>query len=189
MLSLRNQIISNEIGFLVAHGNLNQSLGTDAQAHDSLDFRDNRAVLGFSRLEKFGNSRQTAGNIFRFREFLRDLGQDISRAHRLSGVDHQNGIGRERIDRKLFSVFFHDNPRVQSSRGPFVFLRHPASFLVDNLALDDSGDFIALFMQSDAFLDIRKTKGSFLFADDRHRIRIPLGHQFRRPNRSAVRNL
>lgn len=64
-----------------------------AEFHLAVDLRDDRKVLRTARLEQFGDTRQTARDVARFRGFPRNTGDNVAGLDVLAVFDGQNGVG------------------------------------------------------------------------------------------------
>ena len=58
-----DEVLADHVRLLVAHGDLDEALGADAEADDALDLGDDGGVLGLAGLEELGHARQAARDV------------------------------------------------------------------------------------------------------------------------------
>ena len=73
------------------------ALGVLAEAHRAGDFRQHARVLRRARLEELGHARQAAGDVARFRDFLRDAGEHFADLHLLAVALRDHRAHREEM--------------------------------------------------------------------------------------------
>ncbi len=70
-----------------------------AEFDGARDFREDRMILRTPGLEEFRNTRQTAGDVARFRRRRRNTGQHVARLHFRAAIDREHGIDRKQVTR------------------------------------------------------------------------------------------
>ncbi len=65
--------------------------------HHAIDFADDSRIFRLARFEELDHARQTAGDVFRFGGFARDLREHVSRLHFISIRDHQVSARRHEV--------------------------------------------------------------------------------------------
>src|SRR5208283_1693111 len=98
VFALRNQILLL-VPHPVFHENTAHAFYEPTKLHRSVDFADNGLFFGFSRLEKLGNPRETAGNIFRFRGLAWNLNENVARKYFVALVHKNMRTRRQQVSR------------------------------------------------------------------------------------------
>src|SRR3989338_9146029 len=96
VLALENEIFLR-LAMLRCHNNFPLTLAVFPKGHNAIDIADGRTLLGLTSLEKFGYTRQTAGNILGFRCFSWNLRDGVSWKNIVTIEDGNNRSDREKI--------------------------------------------------------------------------------------------
>src|SRR5580700_870026 len=146
--------------------NLAHTFSDVAVADAAIDFADDRGILGLAGFEEFDDARKTAGNVLGLGGFARDFGQHVTRLNFVAVLDHQ-------VSARRHEVFFANlTARIaDEDRGLMFFVARRQG----NHVLREAGDFVDLFLDRDARLQIVKPDRAGGFREDREGERIPLG--------------
>src|SRR3990167_1515639 len=176
------------------------AFGFLTEGDGAADFRQDRGFFRATRLEQVGNARQTTGDVAGLRGFLRDTGDNVTHAH-LSTVGHPHqGVSRQEVLRRhvgtrqqqILAIFAnHLHRRTDVLAGSRTILR------IEDFDVGQTGQFVGLALDGDAFLHAHVGHGTFHFGHDRVGVRIPLGNDgtsvdlvaFLHRNHGAVRQL
>ena len=142
---------------------------------DAIDLGDLGGVFRSPRLEQFGHTRQTAGDIFRFRHFSRRLGQQCARTNFLIFFDDHMRTGGNGIVRQHFFLVAHDDD-----------LRMQILLVLDNHRAHEAGCFIDITLDRHARDHIAEFNFAALIGQNRHVVRVPLHEGFALFNRRLV---
>src|SRR5215472_5213399 len=145
---------------------LAHALGDLAVTNQSIDFADDRGVLGFAGLEELDNAREPPGNVLGLGGFARNLREHVAGLDVIAVPDHQVRAGRH-------EVFLADLAgRVANEyRGLMLFITRGQSHNV----LRQAGDFIHLLFDGDSGFQVVELHRAGSFRQDREGKRIPLG--------------
>src|SRR5262249_39624989 len=157
-------------------------------AHDAVDLRDGRLLLGLPGLEELGDARQTAGDVLGLRRLPGDLRDDLARRHRRPVGHHDVGPDRQRVA--------PDRPVGVDRRGALALEgldRHPrlplpALVLDDDLA-GEPGDLVDLVVDGHALLDVPVDELAGDLGEDRRRVGVPLDQHLARRRLLPVAHL
>ena len=133
----------------------------------AIDFGNNSGVGRVARLEEFGDTRQTTGDVACRTHHARNLGDDVARFEALSVFDGDVAVDGEVVGAEGLSVFVDD-----------VGSGHEAALLrFDDDAFTQTGGFVFLYAVGDTFLDIFKDDATGRLGDDDSIEGIPFGNE------------
>ncbi|MPL98794.1 hypothetical protein SDC9_45003 [bioreactor metagenome] len=145
-----------------------------AEAHIAIDLGDDRVVLRTTRLEEFGHTRQTAGDVLRLRAFARDTRDGVAGLHLITVLDRENGVDRHRVGHRVAGIVAHRlavGVDDEDLRLQVVALRRRAP--VGHDLLRHAGRFVGLFAHRDARDEVDEPHHTALFGDDRQGVGVP----------------
>ena len=149
--------------------NLAQTLADFAVFHDAVDFADDGRVARLAGLEEFDDARQTSGDVLGLGGLARNFRQHVSGLHLVAILHHQVRAGRH-------EVF------LAGAAGGVANLNRRRVFFIARRQRDDelrqAGDFVDLFLDGDAGLEVLELDRASGFGEDRERVRIPFGKKF-----------
>src|SRR4051812_16555038 len=150
-----------------------------AVADDAVDFRDDRRLARLSRFEQLDHARQTARDVLRLGRLARDLGEDLSRVHRVAVLDHEVGVRRHVVLARHLAGLVADF--------------HRRLLLLVGAVHDDlpreAGDFVHFLVIRDVGDEVLVLHGARILGQDRERVRIPLDEDRALLDRVAVAHL
>ena len=151
-------VVGGDVDFALA-------LGDFAEANHAVNLADDGRLTRLARFEQFHHARQTAGDVLGTGRLLGDLGKHIARTDLGAVLDHQVSSARQQVALVGLGVLDEEG-RLALFVGRIA--HHPAG---------ETGDFVDLFVEGDAFLQILEADRAADFSEDRVGVRIPLGQQ------------
>src|SRR5579864_2231100 len=146
--------------------NLAHALADFAIFDHAIDFADDGGIFGLAGLKELDNARQTAGDVLGLGGFPRNLSQDVARLDLVAIRDHKVGPRRHEV-------------LLAATAGGIAHLNGRLMLFVAGRQRDDklsqTGDFVDLFFDGDAGLQILELDRATDFGEDREGERIPLG--------------
>ena len=172
-LALRQQIFAF-LTFRIADDNATFCLVILSEFDNTVNIRNNGMILGLARFKQFGNTRQTARDVFCFRAFARDTRQNVAHADFLSLFYGQYRINRQEEagfhsvrSSQYFAVF------IRQSNMRLAFRNAGMLFPVHNDFGRQPRRFVNNFTHRFAVDQIFVFHNTFFVRNDRQRIRIP----------------
>ena len=132
-----------------------------AKFDHAIDFADDCGLMRLACFEQLDHARQTTGNVLRLGGFTRNLRQHISRESGVAVLHHQVGARGHEVPLAGFAL---DDDR----RLPLLVRR------IRHHVARQASDFVYLFMQCDAFLQVLELHRAADFGQDREGVGIPL---------------
>ena len=147
-----------------------------AELHRAGDLGDDRVILRTTRLEQFGDARQTAGDVAGLRRFHRDTRDDVAGLDRAARIDRDDRFDRQRVAGvaaalqlgDLAVAVLDDDRRLQGRR---ALVEAP----VDDHALGDAGRLVDRLRHRRAFDEILEADDAVDLGQDRPGVGIPFG--------------
>src|SRR3990167_1897546 len=176
---LRNQLFVRIAAIVRGNDQAALALGLFTEGDGAADFCQDRGFLRTARFEQVGNARQTTGNVAGLRGFLGDTGDDITHTdldpvgHTDQGVSRQEVLGRyvgTRQQQILAVDTNHLHGRTDVLAGSRTILR------IEDFDVGQTGQFVGLALDGDAFFHAHVGHGTFHFGNDRVGVRVPLGN-------------
>src|SRR5476651_2702193 len=186
----------------VVRGNDQTALafGLFTERDGAADFSQNRGFFRTTRFEQVGNAWQTTGDVTGLGGFLRDTGDNITDTdlhtirNTYQGVCRQEVLGRYVSTRQQQILTINTN---HLDRRTNVFTCCRTVFGIQHFDVGQTGEFVGLTLDRDAFFHAHVGHGTFHFGNDRVSVRVPLGYDrasvdlvaFLHQNHSTVRQL
>ena len=149
--------------------NLAQAFADFAVLHDAVDFADDGGVARLASLEEFDDARQSSGDVLGLRGFARNLREHVSRLNFVAILHHQVRAGRHEIF-------------LAGAAGGVTHLNRGRVLFIARRQRDDqlrqTRDFVHLFLDRDAGLQVLELDRASSFGEDRERVGIPFGQKF-----------
>ncbi len=138
------------------------TLGDIAEANDAIDLGDDRRIAGLAGLEEFDHARQTAGDVLGTGGFARDLGEDVAGGDFVAVLHHEVSAGGHEVTLVALRGL-DDDGRL--------------TLLVGGVGDDEAreaGDFVDLFVERDAFLQVLELDRAGDLREDGEGVGVPL---------------
>src|SRR5579863_4165010 len=148
---------------VVYHEDFALALGHFTELDGAIDFADDGRLVRLAGFEQFDHARQTSRDVLGAGGFARDLRQDVSREDRVAFLHHEVGTRGHQVALAGFALD-HD-------RGLALFVGR-----VSDHVTRQAGDFVDLFVQRHAVLQVLELHCAADFGDNREGVRIPLDH-------------
>jgi hypothetical protein len=145
-----------------------------AEFHVAVDFGDDRVILGTARLEEFGHTRQTAGDVLGLGAFARDPRHHVAGLDRLAVFDREDRVHRHRVGDRVALIVAHRLPVFTDDddlRLELVALGRGAP--VGHDLLGHAGRIVGLVADDDARGQVDELRRARLLGDDRQRVGVP----------------
>src|SRR3990167_3137847 len=175
---LRNQLFVRIAAIVRGNDQAALALGLFTEGDGAADFCQDRGFLRTARFEQVGNARQTTGNVAGLRGFLGDTGDDITHTdldpvgHTDQGVSRQEVLGRY-VGTRQQQILAVDTNHLH---GPTDVLAGSRTILrIEDFDVGQTGQFVGLTLDGDAFFHAHVGHGTFHFGNDRVGVRVPLG--------------
>ena len=175
----RNGVFLRRLAIFAFDVDLALALGDFAVLHDTVDFADDRGILGLASLEEFDNARQTAGDVFRLRGFARDLREHVAGLDFITIDDHQVSARRHQVLLRAAAC------ATDVDGGLMLFITGRQR----NDELRKTSDFVHLLFDRDTGLQVLELHGTCRFGEDREGVGIPLDHRLTERDRLTIFDL
>src|SRR5205807_1129663 len=164
VLAVRNQVLAHRPRLLIGDDHFLPALRGRPQFHDPGDFGNDRRDARTASFEKLHDTRKSTGDVFGLRDFLWDFGDDVAFTYFIAIFDVQIGINREGIAGHALAALHDRHLRVQA-----------LGAVLNDHTLGESRHLILLLVDGDSLNNVFEFYRAFVFADDGHGMRIPLG--------------
>src|SRR5579864_591924 len=137
---LLGAVVGDHVDFALSFGHL-------AEFDCAIDFADDRSLVRLAGFEQLDHTRQTTGDVFRLGGLARDLGQHVARSNGVAVLNHQVGSRGHQV--ALARLALDDD------RGLALLVGRIADHVTRQ-----AGDFVHLFVERDAFLQVLELHGA-----------------------------
>src|SRR6185437_14096205 len=189
VLVLRYQILVRDPVQIGDHQPL-LALGVLAERDRAGHLRQRSGILRRARLEQLGNARQAPGDIPRLRRFLRNPRQHFADGDVLAVLDGDDRAQLEGdVHRQVGPGELHFLPLLVQQlhlRTHALGGSAGAALRIDDDERRQTGDFVDLLRDGDAFLDVLELHAARVLGDDRTRGRVPRSEHLARLHLFAV---
>ena len=167
MHAARQKVLRLGPGLFIFHNDLSLAPADPSIVNRAIDLRDDGRLFGLARLKKFDDTRQTTRDVLGLGGLSGNLGKSVSGKHRISGINHDVGFGRNQVRLNDFTLRVFD-----LDLGLALLVRR-----LDNHLPSQTGNLVQLLLHGEAFHDVLGDRGSPNFGEDGEGIRIPF-HEF-----------
>src|SRR5258706_349620 len=111
---MRDEILADRSGFLIGHDHFLTTFRCRSQLNGTGNFRNDRGGTRTSRFKEFDNARESARDVLRLCDFLRNLGDDVAFAHLIAVFDVKIDVDRQGIASYSLAAFNDGNLRMET---------------------------------------------------------------------------